>query len=157
MPSSAELLEPILAEARKRGMDQSGLAKAARLTPECVSRAKRRESMDLSTLNKLAAAAGMTLRVEPLSKSAGLAAPSWGLAWSNPDGISRTALIRAALQRANFSALLEACASYGLDKVESEWKGMALNTDGTTLRGSEQVERILRNIREGSRREQAQA
>lgn len=158
MPSPAELLEPILNAARQRGMDQSGLAKAAGLSPESISRAKRRPSMDLATLASLADAAGMTIRVEPKRTVAAtkrarhkpLADPSWGLAWSNPDGISDAALIRAALHRGNFTVVLEACATYGVERVASEWRDLVARSEaGIGTHPVAQVERILRNIREG--------
>lgn len=158
MPSPAELLEPILNAARQRGMDQSGLAKAAGLSPESISRAKRRPSMDLASLASLADAAGMTIRVEPkrtiatttLAPPKPLADPSWGLAWSNPDGISDAALIRAALHRGNFTVVLEACATYGVERVASEWRDLVTRSEADIgTHPVAQVERILRNILEG--------
>lgn len=158
MPSPAELLEPILTAARQRGLDQSGLARAAGLSPESISRAKRRPSMDLATLASLADAAGMTIRVEPKRTAAAtklappkpLADPSWGLAWSNPDGISDAALIRAALHRGNFTVVLEACATYGVEHVTAEWRDLVTRSEaGLGTHQAAQVERILRNIREG--------
>ena len=88
--------------------------------------------MDLSTLASLADAAGMTIRVEPKRAAAAtkvapprpLADPSWGLAWSNPDGISDAALIRAALHRGSFTVVLEACAIYGVESVATEWRDL---------------------------------
>lgn len=157
MPSPAELLEPILEAARQQGMDQSGLARAAGLSPESISRAKRRPSMDLSTLASLADAAGMTIRVEPKRIAAPtrpapakpLADPSWGLAWSNPDGISDAALIRAALHRGNFTVVLEACARYGVERVLTEWHDLVSRPEaGLGRHQIDQVERILRNIRQ---------
>lgn len=161
MSSPAELLEPILTAARQRGLDQSGLAKAAGLSPESISRAKRRPSMDLSTLASLAEAAGMTIRVEPKrsavptvpTRPRPLADPSWGLAWSNPDGISDAALIRAALHRGAFTVVLEACATYGVERVATEWRDLVTRPEaglGTHLVA--QVERILSNIRQGQLR-----
>lgn len=158
MPSPAELLEPILNAARQQGMDQSGLAKAAGLSPESISRAKRRPSMDLSTLVSLADAAGMTISVEPKGTTAPttpaqpklLADPSWGLAWSNPDGISDAALIRAALHRGNFTVVLEACATYGVERVAAEWRDLSTRPGaGLGPHQVAQVERVLRNIRQG--------
>lgn len=157
MPSPAELLEPILEAARLQGMDQSGLAKAAGLSPESISRAKRRSSMDLSTLASLADAAGMTIRVEPkriiaptkAAQPKALADPTWGLAWSNPNGISDAALIRAALHRGNFTVVLEACATYGVERVTAEWRDLVARPEGVLGRHQiAQVERVLRNIRQ---------
>lgn len=158
MHAPAQLLQPILAAARRRGLDQAGLARSAGLSPECISRAKRRTSMDLSTLVSLADAAGMEIRVEPRQPPEptpaptpkGLADPAWGLAWSNPEGISDTALIRAALRRGNFSVVLQACAEHGVDRVASEWQAMRQQPEpeaGPALVA--QVERVLRNIRRG--------
>lgn len=158
MLSPAQLLEPILHAARLQGLDQAGLARAAGLCPESISRAKRRPSMDLATLSSLAEAAGMQIRVEARPRRSrpaqapaqGLADPVWGLAWSNPDGISDTALIRAALRRGNFAVVLEACALHGFDRVSAEWQEMTRSSApelGQALVA--QVERLLRNIRQG--------
>jgi len=159
MASPAELLEPILVAARRNGMDQSGLARAAGLSPESISRAKRRASMDLATLDSLANAAGMQISIVPkrtrphpqCSESPkGLANPAWGLAWSNPGGITDTALIRAALRRGNFTAVLEACAIHGLERVKAEWNDMAGHSEQDLSRAlTAQINRILRNIQRG--------
>lgn len=167
MQTSVQLLEPILQAARQQGLDQAGLAKAAGLSAESISRAKRRPSMDLSTLASLAEATGMEIRVEPrrnrLTNAStrprkGLADPAWGLAWSNPDGISETALIRAALRRGNFTVVLEACAVHGIERVLAEWSEMTRPSApeiGQAL--ISQVERVLRNIRKGQQRDHVTA
>lgn len=164
MQTPAQLLKPILQAARQQGLDQAGLAKAAGLSAESISRAKRRPSMDLSTLASLAEAAGMEIRVEPQrtrppSSSPkihqGLADPAWGLAWSNPEGISETALIRAALRRGNFAVVLEACAAHGTERVTAEWREMTRPSESEPGQALvSQVERILRNIRQGQQQTQ---
>jgi transcriptional regulator with XRE-family HTH domain len=159
MVTPAELLEPILVAARRNGMDQSERAKAAGLSPESISRAKRRASMDLATLDSLADAAGLQISIVPKrtepqhacsESSKGLADPAWGLAWSNPAGITDTALIRAALRRGNFTAVLEACAIHGLERVKAEWNDMTDHSEQDPSRAlSAQINRILRNIQRG--------
>lgn len=173
MHSPAQLLQPILQAARQQGLDQAALARAAGLSPESISRAKRRASMDLATLGSLAEVAGLEIRVEPrrpataavpipsvrppspstpASKATrrGLADPAWGLAWSNPDGISDSALIRAALRRGNFAVVLEACALHGIDRVSAEWREMTRSASPEPGAAQvDQVERVLRNIRQG--------
>lgn len=125
MRTSGQLLNSILATAREAGLDQAALARAARLSPESISRAKRRPSMDLSTLSALADAAGMEIQVVPKQPHPSpLAHPSWGLAWSNPDHISTIALIQGALLKGNFALVLEACAAHGLDRVQAEWAAL---------------------------------
>ncbi|MEX1166323.1 MAG: hypothetical protein WEK74_05550 [Hydrogenophaga sp.] len=120
--------------------------------------------MDLSTLAALAEAAGMEIRVEPQrTQLAGaspkihqrLADPAWGLAWSNPEGISEKALIRAALRRGNFAVVLETCAEQGTDRMAAEWHEMTrLSAPELGQALVAQVERILRNIRQGQQQTQ---
>lgn len=93
----AALLEQLRpAAARKFGNDRRW-AEACRLPPETLSRLRKRESCDLSTLTALASAVGYTLAVVPAAS--GPAAP---------------------FDRAREEALLDLCASGSLDA--SDWR-----------------------------------
>ncbi len=156
MSIGCELLNNVLVAAQCAGMDQARLAHAAGLAPETISRAKRRGSLDLRTLEALAKAAGLRIElaaIEPLPgagvKSAPmkspLADPKWGLAWSN-SAISTETLIRSALLKGGFAVLLVAVKAHGLSEVLKQWEAVK-----STLKAGAQaeVERKLQNIKEG--------
>ena len=54
MSIQADLVDTLLQAARAQGLDQRQLAERAGLRPETVSRAKRRGTLDLSSLQALA-------------------------------------------------------------------------------------------------------
>lgn len=84
---------------------------------------------------------------EPLSP---LAHPRWGLAWSNPDGISTTALIQNALLRGSFTLILEACAVHGIERVRAEWENLRQNPEEcVSQRLATHVNGLLENITKG--------
>lgn len=164
MSISQALLDTVLRTAQDHGLDQSQLARRAGLRAETLSRAKRRGTIDLSSLQALAEAvdlrlalipnagkpsapadigAPLTLR-EPPPRSP-LAAPQWGLAWSNPE-VSDEVLIRKALSHGNFDLILEAVAAHGLEPVRRQWAQVARTLP---LRARKEVERKLRNIEKG--------
>ena len=65
MSVSTNLLSTVLNAARDAGRDQMTLAKVAGVAPETISRAKRRTTMDVATLNALAMAVGLKLTLIP--------------------------------------------------------------------------------------------
>lgn len=62
---SVELLTAVLDAACLSGHDQMTLARVAGIAPETISRAKRRTTMDVATLDALAVAAGLKLTLIP--------------------------------------------------------------------------------------------
>lgn len=141
-------------------MDQTRLAQAAGLAPETISRAKKRGTIDLVTIDALAHAAGLQLGLAPLAKPgkprkataqrapavrSPLADPKWGLVWSNA-ALDDGTLIRNALARGGFIMLLQAVKAHGISEVLAQW-----NTVRPELkpRARAEVERQLRNIQEG--------
>ncbi|WJW76602.1 helix-turn-helix transcriptional regulator [Thiohalobacter sp. IOR34] len=62
---STTLLEQILAAARERGLTQQQLASRAGITPETLSRMKKRGSGELTTIERLAAIVGLRLSLLP--------------------------------------------------------------------------------------------
>jgi hypothetical protein len=62
---SSDLLNKVLNTARDAGSDQITLARVAGVAPETISRAKKRKTMDVATLNALAMAAGLKLTLTP--------------------------------------------------------------------------------------------
>ena len=157
---SSALLNDVLVAARGKGLDQGALARAARVAPETISRAKTRGNIELKTLTALAEAAGVELRVQAVAappgagggrqqQRASLADPRWGIAWSNPD-MDAGALITNALLKGAYGAILEAAAAYGIDRVRGRWgqvKGARPARMSKQARAS--VERILGNIAKG--------
>lgn len=90
----------------------------------------------------------------PLSTNDGtrspLAHPRWGLAWSNPEGISDTALIQNALLQGYFAIVLEACAVYGYARVTKEWASLQEGQpDDVSPRLKLWVDDMLVNIAKG--------
>ncbi len=127
MPIANQLLSVVLSTAKAAGLDQRALAKASGRTPETISRAKTRSTIDLDTLEALASAAGLQLVLRPLgppaaavARTSSLADPKWGLAWSNRDA-SAQALVGNALMRGAFTAILEAALEYGMPFVREQW------------------------------------
>ncbi len=61
----SELLEQIIVEAKKQGMEQKSLAEKAGISQETLSRAKKASDIQLSTLSRLASAVGLKVTVAP--------------------------------------------------------------------------------------------
>lgn len=127
-PPTASLLERVLQAAREAGLDQATLAARAGVAPETISRAKRRSDIDLSTLHRLARIVGLevglharttTAANSPNDRQAALRAPRWGLAWSNRHA-DEAVLLRNALARGQFEAVLEAAATDGTAFVREQ-------------------------------------
>lgn len=160
MSITTQLLNQILASARQAGLDQAHLAQAAGLAPETLSRAKKRGTMDLASIDALARVTGLQLGLLSRSDRLGmkataqrspLADPQWGLSWSNPD-VDRETLIRNALTKGSFILLLEAIKAHGLEEVLAQWTQVK---PGLKPPLQAEVERQLRNIREGASHAQA--
>lgn len=135
------------------------LARRASLRPETISRAKRRGTIDLASIEALASAAGLRLTLEPAGQpgpdrieyQSPLAHPKFGLAWSNP-GAGAAALVVSALRNGNYMLLLEAATAHGLDFVRQQLGAIA-----PTLKPSTRSElvRKLGSIEKGFARAQA--
>lgn len=61
----ATLLEEIIAEGKKQGLDQREIAARAGISPETLSRAKKGTDIQFSTLSRLAGAVGLRLSLMP--------------------------------------------------------------------------------------------
>ncbi len=154
------LLTQVLDAAREAGLDQSRLAHAAGVAPETISRAKKRGTIDLRTLQPLAHAVGLalTLSGRPASmsspdvataKRSSLADPSRGLAWSNA-AMSHEALVRNALLKGSYDLVLESVLEHGLPFVRQQWALMMADADvGMSARARADVSRKLLNIERG--------
>lgn len=162
MSINQSLLTQVLCAAKVAQLDQARLAHAAGVAPETISRAKKRGTIDLSTLQALAQAAGLTLTLsgsaapapavlkEPIRRSS-LADPSRGLAWSNA-AISNEALVRNALKNGSFNLVLEAVLEHGLPFVQKQWALMRSDADvGLSARALADISRKLANIERGLR------
>jgi hypothetical protein len=157
MSISTDLMQKVLDKAKAAGLGQGALAHAAGVAPETLSRAKKRDTMDLATLAALAGVAGMEICLKPsvgvgmkqaLPKSS-LADPSWGLAWSNPN-VSNEVLVRNALLRGGYSAVLQAVLDCGMDFVQAQWALMNRpGQEGLTRAARENIPRMLKNIAKG--------
>lgn len=155
MSTCAALLSDIIQTARKVGLDQNALAKAAGVTPETISRAKKRSTIDLVTLDALARASGLQVNLTPLdpptpgARNSPLADPRWALAWSNPDA-SAEALVSKALLKGAFTAILEAVLAHGMPFVRDQWgKVCACRDDAPGQRIQDHVNTMLGNIEKG--------
>lgn len=159
MSIDQSLLQQVIEAARAAQLDQARLAQAAGVAPETISRAKKRGTIDLSTLQALAQVAGLTLSLSGsvpahvLPKASGrrssLADPSHGLAWSNA-AISDEALVRNALKKGSFNLLLEAVLEHGLPFVQQQWALMRSDGDvGLSARALSDIGRKLDNIERG--------
>lgn len=156
MSNAKAMLDQVLRAAQASGLDQSRLAERAGLRPETVSRAKRRGTIDLHSLQALAQAAGLELALTPtggpgntpptpLPRRSPLSDPKWGLAWSNP-GAPDEALVHNALMHGNYDLLLQAVLGHGIDAVKARWqRASAL----LPARARQEVERKLNNIEKG--------
>ena len=129
---SAQLLQQVFTAADARGLDQAQLATKAGLKPEMLSRAKTRADMELSTIERLAAAVGLQVVLWPLEEHASslvqptltrspapLSARRFGLAASNPNA-REDVLLRNALLQGRFHAILEAAAQDGVPFVRQQ-------------------------------------
>ncbi len=164
-------LQRILAAAQAKGLRQRDLASIARVRAESISRAKRRSNIDFKTLRALAAAVGLEIFLEPFGAAghgqacaatqlatepprpgqrSTLADPQWGLAYSNA-GAPAQALVRNALIKGSYDAILEAVMAHSLAGVEQEWQSLrgAPHDPGLSGLRLANVERMLRNIRTG--------
>ena len=65
MADTIALLDQILTAASARGMNQGELAEKAAFTTESISRAKAKNDMYVSSLERLARAAGLRLMLVP--------------------------------------------------------------------------------------------
>lgn len=155
MSTSSELLSSILSAAMQQGLDQTHLATQAKIRPETISRAKKRDAVDFKTLQSLAGAAGLELTLQPLktkdaAPNSPLAHPRFGLAWSNPNA-SAEALVCNAIKNGNYHLLLQATIGHGLAFVRQQ-----LATIAPTLRpkSHEEVQRKMANIEKGFLRAQ---
>ena len=156
MPTTlnAKLLQQVLEAAEARGIGQASLAEQAGLMPETISRAKKRVDMELNTLARLASVVGLQVVLQPIpvrhakaGQGAPLAQPRFGLAWSNPAADEGT-LLRNALLKGRFDAILESAAQDGLPFVRQE---MARLRESGELDESAnaKLERMVRSIERG--------
>lgn len=83
------------------------------------------------------------------SKKSPLADPKWGLAWSNRNAPVQ-ALVRNALLRGRFLAILEAAHAHTIDYVRAEWLEMQRDPDSDVAksvnRSKRHIDRMLKNI-----------
>lgn len=151
MSIDSALLKQVIDAAKAVHLDQARLAQAARVAPETISRAKKRGTIDLSTLQALAQAVGLGLTLSG-GKRSSLADPARGLAWSNP-GMGDEALVRNALRKGTYQLVLEAVLEHGLPFVRQQWALMLADPDvGLSARAQADVSRKLDNIERGLQR-----
>lgn len=173
---ACDLVGQVVQKAREHGLDQVRLAEAAGLTPETISRAKKRRNADLQTLQALAEVVGLQVGLQPGGGSAASAQSlptsavqmqvqvqersplheaKWGLAWSNP-GVSTEVLVRNALLKGGYMVLLEAALAHGTRVMHEQWGILLRDADtAITARRRTEVDRQLRHIEQGLRDAQA--
>lgn len=148
------LLQDILAVAHDRGLDQKRLAHLSGVPAETISRAKKRGTVDLKTLEQLAKAVDARIclsQVSPIRENSPLTDPKWGLAWSNRQA-STESVVRAALIKGAYTAILEAVVHHGLQFVQDQWSAICANQ---APKQEQYVAAMLRNIAIGVSRAQA--
>lgn len=137
-------------------MNQTQLARAAGLAPATITRAKRRGTRDLASIDALAAAAGLQLNLAPLEQPrqamaettanrSPLADPKWGLAWSN-SAVDPRVLIRNAITKGGLLLLVEAVKAHGIQEVLTQWATVRAEM---TPHAQAETQRQLRNIQKG--------
>lgn len=146
MEKFSNLFEQILLQAKSVGLNQKELADRAGVRQETLSRAKKRGTVDATTLEKLA----NVLHADFSLNQRGLRDPKWMLAWSNPS-INDDVLIRKALLTARFSTILQACLEFGISRVTTQWQMVS----GEVAHSTGLVNDILSNIRRGFEHAQA--
>lgn len=156
MSISTELLPNILSAALQQGLDQAQLAAKAKVRPETISRAKRRDTVDLRTLQSLAQVVGLELTLQPLpqkdsASASPLAHPRLGLAWSNPNATAQ-ALVCNAIKNGNYHLLLQAAVGHGLGFVRQQFDAIA---PALRPKARDAVQRKLANIEKGFSHAQA--
>lgn len=157
-PLNRQLLHQVLAAAEARGLGQARLAQQSGLKAETISRAKKRDDIELGTLSRLAAAVGLQVVLQPLPMTlaavrtppaprAALSDRRFGLAWSNPRA-DEGVLLRNALVQGRFHAILESAARDGLPFVRAELH--ALRSSGVMDEPAHlRAERLLASIERG--------
>lgn len=153
----SSLIKQIIGIARQHGLTQKVLARNAGVPEATLSRAKRRDGASLGVVEALAQAAGARVAVIPvvpeasaayLADEASFRARNRHLAWSNPNASSET-LLRQALAKAEFQAILDASVVFGVERVEREWALLKASDAAPALRVAPVTDRILRNIHAG--------
>jgi transcriptional regulator with XRE-family HTH domain len=166
---TTEILMKALERAKKLGLDQRQLAARAGLSPETLSRAKKRGTMDSSSLERILGCVGFELALTPSghpheaqgAKDAGadhtglisgiptaLRDPAWGLAWSNPD-VQDEVLVRKALLTGGFTVILQSTLDFGLPNVMAQWEILRNSAEAPGPKTQELVCEILGNIEQG--------
>lgn len=70
------------------------------------------------------------------------------LVWSNSQA-GEEVFLRAALLKPRFHTVLDACATFGLERVRTEWTELAAEDTPEARRAAPAVTRMLRNIEQG--------
>ena len=151
-------LDTVLAVARSQGLNQKSLARRAGLRPETITRAKSRGAVGWSTVNALADAAGLDLRILAIprpggnehARSSSLSDPTLKLAWSNPNA-STTALIAKTIERQSFDLILRAVKEHGIDSVARVAQRLR-DEQAVPTSTLDYADRALRNIAVGMSR-----
>lgn len=117
------------------------MSRVAGISPETVSRAKKRANVDLQTLNALAESSGVELKIAPQKSTLGR--PSLGLIWSNSKAPADM-LVRKALTKGAFVTIVE----QGYPAVLEEFQALKAE-DVITPAVAANVERMLHNIKQG--------
>lgn len=160
MSISNALLFDIVKKAKAEGLDQKSIALRAGVAPETISRAKKRSSIELGTIEKLAEAVGLHIilieaaRAAPEKSRSPLADPKWGLAWSN-SAISDESLVQNALIRGGFSPILEAVLHYGMKFVRQQWESVVSSDTKLSSKSKSYIDDMLKNIERGISNAQA--
>lgn len=84
-----------------------------------------------------------------LGSRSALAAPAFGLAWSNPD-MPAEVLVRKALHHGAYHLILQAVLEHGSPFVRQQWAVLLADADAApSARARAEVDRKLRNIDRG--------
>jgi transcriptional regulator with XRE-family HTH domain len=138
MSITLNLLGVVIAAAKAAGMDQKKLAREAGISAETISRAKRRGTVDLDTLHRLAEVAGLSLQLVSAKEPT---APT-----PKPPG---QALVREALRQGQYSGILDAAVQFGIDYVRGEWAAICVDDTALSPKTRAHINTMLHNIATG--------
>ena len=138
------LVDKILTAAKAQGISQREIASSISISPETLSRAKRRGSLASSKLEIAAKAANLVIRVGPAPQPIKLCCSS--SLWSSPSRKNDPSMLHARLANASLLDLIELCILFGPDKVDQ-----ALEEIKSELKPAQyKLERsMLNNVKEG--------
>lgn len=111
------LVEQVLAQAKDVGISQKDIALRIGISAEALTRGKKRGSISLATLQRVASIAGVDLRAVPKPSSIKLMPAA--VMWSNKTAKNDPSKLPARLANASLADLIELCRLHGTERVDN--------------------------------------